>query len=57
VAAYLLDVLDHYEGRLADAAAHVGISTGNLVGLLEQERHALIAAQAIRKAHGQRPLM
>jgi hypothetical protein len=54
VAAYLLDVLDHFQGRLAESAAHVGISTGNLVGLLEQDRHALAAAQAIRKAHGQR---
>lgn len=56
VAAYLLDALDHFQGRVADAAAHIGISTGNLVGLLEQDRHVLAAAQAIRKAHHLRPL-
>lgn len=57
VAAYLLDLLDHFQGHLADAAAHLGVSTGNLVGLLEQDRHALAAAQAIRKARRLRPLM
>ncbi|MCJ7543241.1 MAG: peptide chain release factor-like protein [Phycisphaerae bacterium] len=56
VAAYLLDAVNHFQGRMADAAAHVGISTGNLVGLLEQDRHPLAAAQAIRKAYHLRPL-
>lgn len=57
VAAYLLDVLDYHQGRLAEAADHVGISTGNFVGLLESERHLLAAAQVVRKAHGQKPIM
>jgi hypothetical protein len=57
VAAYLLDVLDHYQGRLSEAAAHIGITTGNFVGLLESERHLLAAAQAVRKTHCQKPIM
>ncbi len=56
VAAYLLDVLGHFQGHLAPAAAHLGISTGNLVALLDQDRHARAAAQALRKAHHLRPL-
>jgi hypothetical protein len=56
VAAYLLDVLDHCQGRLSEAAAVIGISTGNLTTLLQQDRHALGAAQAIRRTYGQRPL-
>jgi hypothetical protein len=56
VVAYLLDALDHFQGRLAEAAAQTGISTGNLTALLQQDRHALAAAQAIRRAHGLCPL-
>ena len=56
VAACLLDLLDHSQGQVARAAAHLGITTGNFVGLLEQERHVLAAAGAIRKAHNLHPL-
>jgi hypothetical protein len=56
VAAFLLDVFDHYEGRLSEAASHMGISTSNLASLLQSDRHLLAAAQGIRKAHGQKPI-
>jgi len=56
VAAVLLDVLAHFDGSLADAAGHLGITTGNLAKLLRRERHLLTAAQGIRKRHGLGPL-
>ncbi len=56
VAAFLLDVLDAHEGKLSDATAHIGISTGNMVSLLKTDRHLLTAAQYLRKAHDLKPL-
>lgn len=56
IAAFVLDVLEAFEGRLSDSAAYLGISTGNLSSLLSDERHLYAAAGAIRKAHGQKPL-
>jgi len=56
VAAFLLDVLESFQGRLADSAASIGISTGNLTSILESDRHLLGAAQEIRKRYGQKPL-
>jgi hypothetical protein len=56
VAAYILDTLECCEGRMSDAAAVVGITTGNLSDLLGSERHLLAAAQAIRKRYGLKPL-
>jgi len=56
VVAYLLDLLEHFQGQLADAASHLGITTGNLVAVIQADRHALAAAQAIRKEHGLGPL-
>jgi hypothetical protein len=56
VAAYLLDVLDATQGRLADVAAHLNISTGNCVSFFKSHRHLFAAAQALRKAHGQKAL-
>ena len=56
VAAYLLDLLDARDGRLSDAAAVLGISTGNIVSLLKSDRHLLTAVQQVRKAHGQKPI-
>jgi hypothetical protein len=56
VAAFLLDVLDAFGGHLADSAAYVGVTTGNLTSLLKSDRHLLAVAQAIRKRFGQKPL-
>jgi hypothetical protein len=56
VAAFILDLLEARRARLSDAAAHLGVSTGNLASFLQSDRHLLTAAQAIRKAHGQKPL-
>jgi len=56
VIAFCLDVLDVSEGRLSDAAAALAITTANLVSLFQSDRHALAAAQTIRKRHGQKPL-
>jgi hypothetical protein len=56
VAAALLDLLEAFEGRIADVAAWLGITTSNLVSTLQDDRHLLAAAQAIRKRHGQGPI-
>lgn len=56
VAAWLLDVLEACEGRLADAAARAGISTGNFTSILQDDRHLLAGAQEIRKRFGHRPI-
>jgi len=56
VAAFVLDVLESHEGRLAEAASYIGITTGNLTGLLKSERHLFESAQRIRKDHGLGPI-
>lgn len=56
LAACLLDLLEACGGQLAPAAAWLGITTSNLAGLLNSDRHLLAAAQAIRKAHALKPL-
>ena len=56
VASFLLDVLQTCEGRVSDAAALIGITTGNFSDLLTSDRHLLAAAQGIRKANGLKPL-
>ena len=56
VAAFLLDLLDAAEARLAPAAAALSISSSNLVSVLQSDRHLLAAAQGIRKAHGQKSI-
>jgi hypothetical protein len=56
VAQFLLDVLGAAAGRLAEAAAALGIGSTNFVGVLQDDRHILQAAQEIRKAHGLGPL-
>jgi hypothetical protein len=56
VAAWLLDVLEACSGRVGDAAAVVGITTGNFSDLLTSERHLLAAAQEIRKRNSLKPL-
>lgn len=56
VAAHVLDVLEATEGRLSRAAALIGITTGNISSMLKSDRHLLTAAQAIRRAHGRKPI-
>ena len=56
VAGFLLDLLDAFEGGLADAADCLGISTANLTTFLKSDRHLLAAAQQIRKSHGRQPM-
>ena len=56
VGAFLLDLLDAAEARLAPAAAALSISSSNLVTVLKSDRHLLAAAQAIRKTHGQKSI-
>jgi hypothetical protein len=56
VGAYLLDALDACQGRMAELASHLGVSTGNCVDVLKSHRHLFAATQAIRKAHGQKAL-
>lgn len=56
VAAFLLDLLEAFEGHLRDSAEHVGITTGNLVSLLKSERHLFGAVQILRKRFGQAQL-
>jgi len=52
VAAFLLDLLDATDGRLAPAAGRLGVSTSSFAALLRSERHVLEAAQGIRRRHG-----
>jgi len=56
VAQHLLDLLDAHAGRLADAAASLGISTSNLAAVFREDRHLHAAAGQIRKRHGLGPL-
>ncbi len=56
VAAEVLDLLNAVEGRLADAAGVLGVSTSHLVSFLKTERHLLAAAQKLRRAYGQKPI-
>lgn len=57
IAAWLLDVLESCSGRMGDAAAVVGITTGNFSDLLTSDRHLLAAAQEIRKRYNLKPLV
>jgi len=56
VAAVLLDLLEGSAGRVGQAAAGIGISTGNLTSVLKSDRHLLAAGQRIRKRHNRGPL-
>jgi len=51
VAAFLLDVLEAFEGRMADSAGYIGITTGNLSAMLGLDVALLAAANDIRKRH------
>ncbi len=52
VAQFLLDLLEASEGRLADAAAMLGVGSTNLVTVFQDDHHLLAAAQDIRKRFG-----
>lgn len=56
VAAYLLDILTGAEGKVAQAAEMLGITTGNLTSVLKSDRHLIAAVQEIRKSHNMRPI-
>jgi hypothetical protein len=52
VAQYLLDLLEACQGRLADAAALLGVNTSNMVSVIKEDRHLFAAVQELRKLHG-----
>jgi hypothetical protein len=56
VGAFLLDLLEAHTGRVGEAAASLGITTGNFTRVLKSDRHLFAAVQTIRKKHGQRGL-
>ena len=56
VGAFLLDLLETFEGRMAPAAVQLGITTGNLARVLKSDRHLFGAAQVLRKRFGRKPL-
>lgn len=55
-AGVVLDVLNACEARVADAAALLGISTGNLIDFLQTEPKVWQEANRIRTVAGQKPL-
>jgi hypothetical protein len=55
-AAIVLDVLDKAGARLADAAASLGISTGNLVDFLQIDPKVWEEANHLRQRHGQKKM-
>src|SRR5262249_47009572 len=52
----VLDVLQSVEARVADAAALLGISTGNLIAFLQTEPKVWEQANVLRSRFGQKPL-
>lgn len=52
----VLDVLAACEARVADAAAILGLSTGNLVDFLQTDPKVWQEANRLRSLYGQRPL-
>jgi hypothetical protein len=55
-AAAVLDVLQACEGRMSDAAARLGVSTGNLSSFITRDEDLMSAANGIRMAFGLSPL-
>ena len=51
-----LDVLTACEARVADAAALLGISTGNLIDFLQTDPKVWQEANRVRSLFGQKPL-
>lgn len=52
----VLDALVAFEGRLADAAGYLGVTSSNLVAHFRKDRHLFAAVQQIRKQFGHSPL-
>jgi hypothetical protein len=57
VAALILDVLQAVEARVSDAAARLGISTGNLIDFLQVDGKVWQQANRLRGQFGQKPLI
>jgi hypothetical protein len=56
VGAFLLDVLNAFEGHLAKTGQYIGITTGNLVTVLKSDPDLFTAAQEIRRCFHKKPL-
>lgn len=54
--AAVLDILEARAARVSEAAESLGLSTGQLIDLLQGEEHVWRAANACRARHGQKPL-
>jgi hypothetical protein len=52
----VLDVLQALDGRVADAAAALGVSTGNLISFLETDPKVWGEVNILRTRFGQKPL-
>lgn len=52
----VLDVLDALQARVHDAAAALGVTTGNLLAFLQIEPKLWEQANILRQKHGQKPL-
>ncbi len=52
----VLDVLEAFEARVSDAAAALGISTGNLIAFLGSDDKVWQQASLLRVRFGQKPL-
>ncbi len=55
-AGYVLDVFVAVEARVSEAAAALGVSTGNLVDFLESDARLWQQANVLRAKFGQKPL-
>jgi hypothetical protein len=54
--AWVLDVMEEQQGRLAETAERLGVSTGRLVRFLETSPDGWQAAMRLRAKYGQKPL-
>ena len=56
VSQYVLDVLAAHEARLSEAAAHLGVTTSNLIVHLKKDHHLFGVVQEMRKHFGHGPV-
>jgi hypothetical protein len=54
--AHALDIIDSTQGRIAEAAARLQVTTANLIQLFEEEPRAWQQLNWLRERHGQKPL-